>query len=139
MAFNKAKEESKWRIWKEQEEQLLRELKFPETKILELREYDWKDFNSDRRFRTKQYTNYKLLDNLSVVNIQLPINNFSDVLNQLENEELYQIMLHAHIQTMTILYLKMEGYTNREISTLLKLNETIISKRLKEIRKKLKK
>lgn len=57
MVFNKAKEELKWKMWKEQEEQILRELGFPESKILELRKYDWKDFNADRRFKTRQYTN----------------------------------------------------------------------------------
>ena len=139
MVFNKAKEELKWKMWKEQEEQILRELGFPESKILELRKYDWKDFNADRRFKTRQYTNYNFLENVGVVNTELPINDFSDLLDQLENEELYQMMLYAHLQTKVILFLKIEGYTNKEISKLTGLNEVIISRRLKDIRKKLKK
>ena len=126
-------------MWKEQEEQILRELGFPESKILELRKYDWKDFNADRRFKTRQYTNYNFLENVGVVNTELPINDFSDLLDQLENEELYQMMLYAHLQTKVILFLKIEGYTNKEISKLTGLNEVIISRRLKDIRKKLKK
>lgn len=41
MAYNKAKEEYKWKVWKEQEEKKLRELGVSEEVIAELRDYDW--------------------------------------------------------------------------------------------------
>ena len=41
MAYNKAKEEYKWKQWKEQEEKKLRELGVSEEVIAELRDYDW--------------------------------------------------------------------------------------------------
>lgn len=42
MAYNKAKEENKWKQWKEQEEKKMRELGVSEKVIAELRDYDWK-------------------------------------------------------------------------------------------------
>ncbi len=44
MAFNKAKEEYKWKQWKEAEESKMRELGVQEEIILKLREQDWEDF-----------------------------------------------------------------------------------------------
>ena len=38
MAYNKAKEEYKWKVWKEQEEKKLRELSVSEEVIAELRD-----------------------------------------------------------------------------------------------------
>ncbi len=51
MAYNKAREEQKWKKWKEREEEKLRELGMDETSIQALRESDWADFNSDRRYQ----------------------------------------------------------------------------------------
>ena len=50
MAYNKASEERKWRLWKEAEEKQLRELGVSEDRIAQLRTYDWEVFNSDRRY-----------------------------------------------------------------------------------------
>ena len=51
MAYNKTKEEWKWKQWKEREEQKLRELGMDEASIQALRESDWADFNSAGRIR----------------------------------------------------------------------------------------
>ena len=48
MAYNKAKEEKKWRLWKEAEEKQLRKLGVDESTIETLRTHDWAIFNSDR-------------------------------------------------------------------------------------------
>ena len=47
MAYNKAKEEYKWKVWKEQEEKKLRELGVSEEVIAELRDYDWNCFKRE--------------------------------------------------------------------------------------------
>lgn len=49
MAYNKAKEEYKWKVWKEQEEKKLRELGVSEEVIAELRDYDWNCFKQERK------------------------------------------------------------------------------------------
>ena len=51
MGYNKAREERKWKKWKKDEENILRQEGMPESKIIELRQYDWRIFNSERRFR----------------------------------------------------------------------------------------
>ena len=50
MAYNKAKEKKKWRLWKEAEEKQLRKLGVDESTIETLRSHDWAIFNSDRRY-----------------------------------------------------------------------------------------
>ena len=54
MAYNKAKEEYRWNQWKAEEEKILREQGVDEETIQKLREYDWDDFNVERRFREHQ-------------------------------------------------------------------------------------
>ena len=41
MAYNKAREEKKWRLWKEAEEKQLRSLGVSENDIEKLRVHDW--------------------------------------------------------------------------------------------------
>ena len=48
MAYNKAREERKWRIWKEAEEKQLRSLGVSEDDIEKLRVHDWAIFNLAR-------------------------------------------------------------------------------------------
>ena len=54
MAYNKAKEEYKWKVWKEQEEKKLRELGVSEEVIAELRDYDWNCFKQERNYKNHQ-------------------------------------------------------------------------------------
>lgn len=137
MVYNKAREERKWKKWKEKEERVLRQEGMPENKIMELHQYDWKLFNADRRFREKQFTNSNLIDCVGTVYIQLPIRNFDDILDQIEDMNLYHVMMNSNIQTMAILYLKIEGYTNKEISSILGMKEGTIRKRIFDVRRKL--
>ena len=50
VTFHKAKEEYKWKQWKEQEERILRKSGVSEEGIQRIRELDWQDFNAERRF-----------------------------------------------------------------------------------------
>ena len=53
MAYNKAREERKQRLWKESEEKQLRSLGVSEGDIEKLRVHDWAVFNSDSRYYEK--------------------------------------------------------------------------------------
>lgn len=136
--YNKASEEKKWKKWKENEEKILKEYGMSDDKILELRYYDWRDFNAERRFRKWQFTNYDSMDIVPFTEFELPIKDISDVINQIEDNRLYQIMIHAHTQDLVILYLKMCGYKNKEIAKIMHITESVVRKRLSNIRKKLK-
>ena len=48
MVYNKAKEERKWRLWKEAKEKQLRSLGVGAEDIEKLRVHDWAVFNSDK-------------------------------------------------------------------------------------------
>ncbi len=54
MGYNKAREEKKWRQWKEAEERQLRSLGMDEKSIEELHRQDWEDFKRERRYREHQ-------------------------------------------------------------------------------------
>ncbi len=120
------------------EEQILKENGMTDDKILELRRYDWRDFNSERRFKKWQLTNYNFINQVPFTELKLPIRDMSDVIDQIEDENLYQVMIKAHIQELVILYLKMYGYKNKEIASIMNISESIVRKRLSNIRKKLK-
>lgn len=62
MAFNKAKEEYKWKRWKEAEEAKMRELGVPEEIILKLREQDWEDFKKERNYNEHQFPNSDVVE-----------------------------------------------------------------------------
>ena len=51
MAYNKAKEERKWKLWKEREERIMRNEGMSEDAIWRLHQMDWADFNEERRYR----------------------------------------------------------------------------------------
>lgn len=138
MVYNKASEEKKWKKWKQKEEQILKENGMTDDKILELRRYDWKDFNAERRFKKWQLTNYNFINQVPFTELKLPIRDMSDVMDQIEDEHLYQVMIKAQIQELVILYLKMYGYKNKEIASIMNISESIVRKRLSNIRKKLK-
>jgi RNA polymerase sigma-70 factor (ECF subfamily) len=118
MAYNKAKEEHKWKKWKEREEQKLRELGMDETSIQILRESDWADFNSDRRFREHQTPLLEhmefLLEEAEVC--EAHIQSIEELLDAISDEKLLHILLEADRGTLQILVMKMMGYSPKEIS-----------------------
>ena len=74
MIFHKASEERKWKQWKEQEERILRESGVSEGVIQRLRELDWQDFNTERRYwehfspnQEELYTNKKSKKSVSLI------------------------------------------------------------------------
>ena len=85
MAYNKASEERKWRLWKEAEEKILREYDVSERIIEEIRIYDRAEFNS-----------------------------VEDLLDEVDSEALYRTLLTVERRTLLVLLLKMQGYATKE-------------------------
>ena len=54
IAYNKWLAEQRWKQWKKEEEQILREEGASEETIQKLREYDWEMFKQERRFLERQ-------------------------------------------------------------------------------------
>ena len=139
MAYNKAKEEKKWRLWKEAEEKKLRSLGVDEDTIEKLHVYDWAVFNSDRRFyqRLKDVATY--LEEMEA-DAELPeIRSVDDLLNNIENQKLHQALIMVDKLTLQIALWKMEGFSSSDISKKCGLSVEAVNFRMWYLRKKLKK
>lgn len=138
MAYNHGKAERKWRLWKEAEEKMLRVYGVEESIIELLYTYDRAEFNSDRRFYRYLNDVSEYLEKMSDIEPQKEVNTVTDLLNEIENENLYQMLLTVDKRTLQIVLLKMQGYSTKEISPLVGLTAGAIYARFDHLRKKLK-
>ena len=92
MAYNKAREEKKWRLWKEAEEKQLRSLGVSESDIETLRVHDWAIFNSDRRYYQRMQETGTYLEEVATDMTQPEIKTVEDFLDNIENQQLYQVL-----------------------------------------------
>lgn len=141
MAYNKAREEQKWKSWKEREEEKLRELGMDEASIQILHESDWADFNSERRYREHQIP---LLDYAELLLAETEVSetqiqSVEELLDTIGDEQLLHILMEADKKTLQIVVLKMMGYTPKEISTRIGMPEQTIYTKLRRLREKIKK
>lgn len=138
MAYNHGQEERKWRIWKEAEEKILRDCDVPESTIEELRIYDKADFNSNRRFYRRLNDVGEYIEETLALEQPIEVNTVADMLDKIENENLYRALLTVDKRTLQIVLLKMQGYSTKEIAPLVDLTTGAIYARLDHLRKKLK-
>lgn len=139
MAYNKAKAESIWKRWKEKEEIRLRELEVSEEIIEDLRQADWEDFKTERRY---QEHTVRLLGDYDMPRCEMAepdIQDISDLLNCVENQDLLQVLLEEDKKTIQIILLRMRGYQIKEIAEMEQAPEQTIYTRLNRLRKKINK
>ena len=141
MAYNKAREEQKWKKWKEREETKLRELGMDETSIQKLREDDWTDFNSDRRYR-EHHT--ELLDYMECLleetEVDEPeIQSTEGLLDAIEDERLLHILMGTDRATLQILLLRMMGYSAQDTARALGMTDRAVYCRIDRLKKKIRK
>lgn len=139
MVYNHGKEERKWRIWKEAEEKTMRECGVDESVIEKIHIYDRVDFNSTRRFYTHLQEVGTYLEDIAVNEQHLEVNTITDLLDEIENENLYRALLTVDKCTLQIVLLKMQGYSTKEIAPLVGLTTGAVYARLDHLRKKLRK
>ena len=139
MAYNKGKEERKWRLWKEAEEKQLRSLGVDEDTIEKLRVYDWAVFNSDRRFyqRLKDVATY--LEEMEADEKLPEIKSVDDLLGNIENQKLHQALIMVDKLTLQIVLMRLQGYKPIEIADLLGLSKQTVYKRMQRFKGKIKK
>ena len=63
----------------------------------------------------------------------------ADLLDEIEDETLYRVLLTVDRRTLQIILLKMQGYSTKEIAPLVELTTGAIYARLDHLRKKLRK
>ena len=134
MAYNKARAEKEWLKWKEAEEKKLRELGVDEDTIQRLH-----TFKSERRFleRWEEWSPY--VDWIAAKDVELPSETADNLLENIENSQLFQVLQSADKYTLQIILLKLEGCSSREIARLLGMDEYAVNMRIYRLRKKLKK
>ena len=139
MCFNYQKELIKWNQWKKQEEELLKALNVDDNIIKQLYDYDWEMFKTERRIRGRQDTTINTVLNNIPYYDKKEINTIDDLLSEIENEALFNYLSTIDKETLTIILLKIFGYSTHEISEILSLSHSSIYKKIHRLRKKLKK
>ena len=139
MAYNKAREEKKWRLWKEAEEKQLRSLGVSESDIETLRVHDWAIFNSDRRYYQRMQETGTYLEEVAADMTQPEIKTVEDFLDNIENQQLYQVLIKVDRLTLQAILLQIQGYSIAEIAAVLGMKEDTIYKRLGRLKQKIKK
>lgn len=139
MAYNKAREEKKWRLWKEAEEKQLRSLGVSEKDIEKLRVHDWAIFNSDRRFYQRMQETGTYLEEVATDMTQPEIKTVEDFLDNIENQQLYQVLIKVDRLTLQAILLQIQGYSIAEIAAVLGMKEDTVYKRLGRLKQKIKK
>lgn len=138
MAYNHGREERKWRIWKENEEKILRECGVSESIIEEIRNYDRAVFNSDRRFYRRLNDVGEYIEDTADQEQVAEVQTVMELLDEIGNEALYQALHTVDKRTLQIVLLKIQGYSTKEIAVITGLTEKAVYKRLDRLREKLK-
>ena len=139
MAYNKAREEKNWRLWKEAEEKQLRSLGVSEDTIEQLRNHDWAVFNSDRRYYQRMQETGTYLEEVAEDTTLPEIRTVDDFLDNIENQQLYQVLIMVDRLTLRIALMKIQGYSTREIAAYLGITEKAVYRRMDRLKEKLKK
>jgi RNA polymerase sigma-70 factor (ECF subfamily) len=138
MAYNKAGEEKKWRLWKEAEEKQLRQLGVGEDVIQRLREADWEDFNTERRYLEHCADTDTYLDWLAADEVPPDIRTAQDLLDDIDSAELHRLLLTVDKLTLQIAVLRMDGYSNAEISEKSGISLSTVKTRIWRLKRKIK-
>ena len=133
------REEKKWRLWKEAEEKQLRSLGVSENDIEKLRIHDWAIFNSDRRYYQRMQEAGTYLEAIAADMTQPEIKTVDDFLDNIENQQLYQVLIKADRLTLRIAFMKVQGYSTREIASYLRITEKAVYRRLDRLKEKIQK
>ncbi len=139
MAYNHGREDRKWRIWKEAEEKILHECDVDEAVIEQIRTDDRADFNSNRRFYRWTSDFGECLEEMAVREKQAEIKSVADLLGEIEDGTLFLALVMVDRRTLQIVLLKMQGYSTKEIASLVHLTTGAVYARLSHLRKKLRK
>ena len=139
MAYNKAKEEKKWRIWKDAEEKKMRELGVGEDTIEQLRIHDWAIFNSDRRYYQRLQDTGTYLEEVAEKDQPTEAKTVDDLLANIENERLYAVLIEVDRLTLQAVLLQTQGFSISEIAKTLGMKEDTVYKRLQRLKEKIKK
>lgn len=137
MAYDYKKEYLQWLAWKKGEEKIMRDLNVKEEIINELRMFDKQLFNEDRKFKRRQnVTKEQFFIGIPVCDIK-EISSINDILDNIENEALYHILMQCDKETLDIIMLKIMGYSVHDISIFMNIKVKAIYYKIRKLRKKI--
>ena len=139
MAYNKAREERKWKFRKEAEEKKMRGLGLSEDNITQLRQYDRKEFNSEQRFYRRLATTDTYIENMAGQERGDETCTVGELLDSIENEKLYRELCKVDKRTLQIVLFKVQGYSTHDIARLLGVSEKSVYRRMDRLKEKMKK
>ena len=142
MAFNKAKEEYKWKQWKAAEEAKMRELGISEEVILQLHEQDWEDFKKERNYNEHQFPNSDVVEiNMAAMSSAdvTTVTTVKALLDEIENEELFNLLRSADIVTLQVVLLRTLDIPTEQIAERMGLTPNAVYLRINRLKEKIKK
>ncbi|MBS5115845.1 MAG: sigma-70 family RNA polymerase sigma factor [Erysipelotrichaceae bacterium] len=134
MTYNYKGEYKKWLRWKTKEEKVLRDLNVSESIIKELHDFDWQQFNSDRRFKRHQDITNDIYFLIAPYFDKKEINSIEDILDVIEYEAFYEYLKEQEPDVLNIILLRIQGYSVKEISSILNIPTSTIYHKIKEIK-----
>lgn len=70
---------------------------------------------------------------------QPEIKTVEDFLDNIENQQLYQVLIEVDRLTLRIAFMKVQGYSTREIASYLRITEKAVYRRLDRLKEKIQK
>ncbi len=101
-----------------------------ENDIEKLRVHDWAIFNSDRRYYQRMQEAGTYLDEVAEDTTPPEIKTVEDFLDNIENQQLYQVLIKVDRLTLQAILLQIQGYSIAEIAAILGMKEDTVYKRL---------
>ena len=95
--------------------------------------------NRNRRFYRWTNDIAEYLEDMADRERQTEVGTVAELLDEIESENLYQVLVAVDGRTLKIVLLKMQGYSTKEIAPLVHLTTGAIYARLDHLRKKLRK
>ena len=139
MSYDYKKEYNLWKQWKDNEEKILRKHNVDEKIISDLRKFDMAQFNAERSFKRHQNVTKDLFFITQPVYDKIEIKNIENILEQIENESLYEYLKRVDPMILKIIELKIIGYNINEISQMLDISVRSIYRKIKKVKNSLKK
>ena len=139
MSYDYKKEYNLWKQWKDNEEKILRKHNVDEKIISDLRKFDMAQFNAERSFKRHQNVTKDIFFITQPVYDKIEIKNIENILDQIENESLYEYLKRVDPMILKIIERKIIGYNINEISQMLDISVRSIYRKIKKVKNSLKK
>lgn len=136
--YNHRREENKYRKWKKKDERFMLRNGMPKEKVIVMRDFDRKQFNSNRRFEEKiDFDSDKIISTAKQPE-NTSLNDPSDLesfINSITSIALAESLEELGFEVQLIVFLLYRGFNSKEISKITGIPEWTISRRLSKLRR----